>query len=110
MLGTATALTDAAGIAQFDSLRFTVPGGYRLRASVTVPGGPVIPPAQSGPFTILPIVVSDANDAGPGSLRQAITNANNNAGSGDIVTFGVRGRSRCSRRCRQSWSRSRSTG
>ena len=92
MLGTTTALTDAAGIAQFPGLRFTVPGGgYRMQASVTVPGNLVIPPAQSGLFSILPIVVSNANDAGPGSLRQAIVNANNNAGVIDIVTFGVQG-------------------
>ena len=92
MLGTTTALTDAAGIAQFPGLRFTVPGGgYRMQASVSVPGNLVIPPAQSGLFSILPIVVSNANDAGPGSLRQAIVNANNNAGVVDIVTFAVQG-------------------
>jgi hypothetical protein len=88
MQGPTTALTDAAGIAQFDGLRFTVPGGYRMQASVSVQGL-VIPPAQSALFSILPIVVSNANDAGPGSLRQAIVNANNNAGVVDIVTFGV---------------------
>ncbi len=95
MLGTTTALTDAAGIAQFPGLRFTVPGGgYRMQASVAVPGNLVIPPAQSALFSILPIVVSNANDAGPGSLRQAIVNANNNAGVIDIVTFGGAGDNR----------------
>ena len=91
-MGPTTALTDVSGIAQFAGLRFTVPGtGYRLQASVTVPGGLVIPPALSAPFTILSLIVSNANDAGPGSLRQAVIDANNNTGVVDTVTFAVQG-------------------
>ena len=58
---------------------------------MTVPGGISSIRRQFGPFAILPIVVSNANDAGPGSLRQAIVNANSNAGVIDIVTFSVQG-------------------
>jgi hypothetical protein len=91
MQGTATVVSDQSGIAEFDGLRFNVPGsGYRLQATVLVPGLEIAP-AQSAPFTITSIVVSNANDAGPGSLRQGLIDANNNTGVVDTITFAVQG-------------------
>ena len=76
MLGTTTALTDVSGIATFAGLRFTVPGaGYRLRASATVPGSLVIPPALSVLFTILPLQQSPGEPASdPPVLAGAASN------------------------------------
>lgn len=44
----------------------------------------------SGRASAATFVVTNANDSGPGSLRQAILNANNQAGA-DVITFNIPG-------------------
>src|SRR5204862_340726 len=78
-LNGAAATTDASGVATFPNLAVTGAGsGYVLYARV---GDNVL--GTSVPFNIvagpLTFVVSNANDSGAGSLRQAIIEANANA-------------------------------
>ncbi len=75
------------GIATFDDLRVNNFGsGYTLTAS-----SGALPQAASQPFNIInPFVVTNTNDAGAGSLRQAIANANNAAGI-QTVSFNIAG-------------------
>lgn len=91
MSGVTTAVADVNGVAGFSGLRFSLPGtGYRLRADAAA-GPLVFAPALSAPFTILPIAVVNANDSGPGSLREAILNANANTGVIDAIGFAIAG-------------------
>ena len=48
------------------------------------------PLPSSQPVRAGMLYVTNTNDTGPGSLRQAITDANNNSG-GDIITFNISG-------------------
>jgi uncharacterized repeat protein (TIGR01451 family) len=76
VLGATTALTDISGIATFAGLGFTVPGtGYRLQASVIVPGGLVIPPVQSALFAIIPLEPSPGEPPDPPVLAGAASNS-----------------------------------
>ncbi len=53
-------------------------------------GGTFVPPAQLGTFRVVmpaTFVVTNAKDAGPGSLRDALLQANANSGAADTVVF-----------------------
>ena len=71
--GTTTATTAANGVATFSALSIDSPGsGYTLIASATGVGG-----TASNAFSITPVfVVTNTSDSGPGSLRQAMLDAN----------------------------------
>ncbi len=78
----------ADGIAVFDDLTIDRPGaGYSLRAT-----SGALTAANSAPFDVLAreLVVTNTDDAGPGSLRQAILEANALAGK-EIVRFDIPG-------------------
>ena len=45
--------------------------------------------ADSTAFDATPLVVTTTNDTGPGSLREAILDANRNAGSADSISFDI---------------------
>ncbi len=76
------------GIATFDNLSINTPGvGYTLVAT----SGSVAP-ATSAAFNIAtPFIVTNANDSGPGSLRQAILSANAAPAGTPIITFNIPG-------------------
>ena len=44
---------------------------------------------DTGPFDVVANVVTSTDDAGPGTLREAILNANRNAGYSDTITFAI---------------------
>ena len=92
LTGGGPALTDATGIAQFPAVRVSLIGtGYRLTATVTAVEL-AIAPAHSAPFDIFGatgLVVVNTNDAGPGSLRQAIIDANASVSNADVITFAI---------------------
>jgi pentapeptide MXKDX repeat protein len=81
----AAAVTDASGIATFLSLWLDRVGRYRLRASA---GGREV---DALPFDVVPLVVTSTADSGPGTLREAILNANRNAGYADAISFAIPG-------------------
>ena len=82
-----TATTGPDGIATFDQLWLDRPGrGYRLRAAVGTATSD-----DSGLFDVVPLVVTSTGDSGPGTLRQAIENANRNAGRADTISFDIGG-------------------
>ena len=92
IVGATTALTDVSGIATFAGLRFTVPGTYRLQASVSVPGGLVIPPALSALFEILRSPTVAGRAAGPaGSRRSGVQQSART----DVCPLVVRRAARC---------------
>ena len=92
--GVVTVPTDATGVASFDTLQINAPGdGYRLRVTASRDGGSIgINPADSVPFSVK-LVVLNGQDAGPGSLRNAIAlaNASPNLGGPDVITFALQG-------------------
>ncbi len=92
LTGGGPAVTDATGVAQFASLRVSQAGsGFRLTAAVTAPGQ-TFAPAHSAPFDVVAnagLVVVNTNDNGPGSLRQAIADANANVGVADVISFAI---------------------
>ncbi|HSV13019.1 MAG TPA: hypothetical protein VLI90_02075, partial [Tepidisphaeraceae bacterium] len=53
------------------------------------------PPVETFPSTPTQVpfslIVTNTNDSGPGSLRQAITNANSHSGFTDTISFNIRG-------------------
>jgi parallel beta-helix repeat protein len=82
-----TATTGSDGVATFSTLWLDRLGnGYRLQATAGTRTS-----NDSGSFNIVPLVVTTTADAGPGSLRQAIENANRNAGYTDAISFNVPG-------------------
>ena len=89
LTGTLTRLTDATGIAYFNDLVVGPAGSnYSLIATITVPG-PLQFAATSDPFDVLaapvPVfLVTTTANAGPGSLRQAISDANALPGANNI--------------------------
>ena len=100
LAGTTTIQTDANGYATFAGLSIDRPGtGYQL---VFTAAGVNAVPAASAFFTITPAVadpdqnvfiVTTTADSGPGSLRQAIMDANatpNGPGGPDLIAFGFR--------------------
>jgi parallel beta-helix repeat protein len=81
----AAATSGEDGVARFDQLWLDRLGtGYRLRATA----GTLVSDG-GGSFDVVPLVVTSANDAGPGSLRAALENANRNVGYADSITFGI---------------------
>jgi parallel beta-helix repeat protein len=90
LVGVATSVSDAAGTATFANVQVNQIGsGYQLQASVSVPGI-TLTPVLSSPFAVLPLIVTNTSDAGPGSLRQAMTDANSHPGL-DTITFSIPG-------------------
>jgi YVTN family beta-propeller protein/parallel beta-helix repeat protein len=96
LFGGGSAVTGPEGVAVFPGVRVSLPGfGYRLQAALV--GSTLdIAPVLSAAFNVLPpvvmrLVVSNANDAGPGSLREAILLANANTGARDVVSFAIPG-------------------
>ena len=92
--GVLTVPTDATGVASFDTLQIDTPGdGYTLQVTASRNGGSIgISPAVSVPFSVR-LVVLNINDAGPGSLRNAIAlaNASPNGAGPDVITFSPAG-------------------
>jgi hypothetical protein len=91
-----TATTDAIGIATFPLLTLSDAGAYTLAATAQGPAGTdPIAPAITAPFLVTgtgaTFLVTNTNDSGPGSLREAITNANRNAPSLDVIQFAIPG-------------------
>ena len=84
LAGTATGSTEN-GVAVFDDLAIDASGtGYTLVSSAS---GLVSAESTSFDIAALPIVVADnPADSGPGSLREAIVNANSNPGR-DVIAF-----------------------
>lgn len=93
--GATTAVTGSDGVAVFASLSINSPGtGYTLVATASGP----FAAATSVPFrvfsaapTALTFTVSSTNDSGPGSLRQALLDANANPGATDTILFAIPG-------------------
>jgi parallel beta helix pectate lyase-like protein len=92
---TLNAVTTADGYAQFVLGTFDAPGTYRLRATASQYPNPsvsvwsaeiVISAPPSITFT-----VTNTNDSGAGSLRQAILDANANGVSRDTIAFNIAG-------------------
>jgi hypothetical protein len=89
ILSNNVATTNESGIAQFPLLQVDRVGtGYVLEATA---GTTVL--GHSAPFNInpAPIAVTSAADSGPGTLRQAILDANANAPALDTITFNISG-------------------
>ena len=86
-----TATTNALGIATFPTLTVSQAGqGFTL----ILPGGEGAPVAVSTPFSIAaaPMIgVTNTNNSGAGSLREAIVSANTNAGVVDTIAFNIPG-------------------
>jgi parallel beta-helix repeat protein len=83
--------TNANGIATFNDVWFDRIGpGRRMFAEVDPPG-PELSTGLSEPFEVLPLVVTNTHDDGPGSLRRAIENAERNVGYTDFVGFNIGG-------------------
>ncbi|HEU4891732.1 MAG TPA: FG-GAP-like repeat-containing protein [Vicinamibacterales bacterium] len=89
LLGSALVTTDANGNATIPL--FAVPAGTIVTATATSPtnntsefSACVTVPLGPGAFT-----VSNTNDSGAGSLRQAILNANASVGTFDTITFNI---------------------
>ena len=97
LLGTTSLTTDASGFAQTVLALPAVAVGQWISANASGPDGTsefsvahvVQDPAAAG----LPLVVTNTNDSGPGSLRQAILNANSmiNGATPDAITFNIPG-------------------
>jgi parallel beta-helix repeat protein len=86
-----TATTGPAGVATFPNLWFDRLGSnYRLVAVATL-GSQTYTSETSAAFSVIPLVVTNTNDAGPGSLRQAILNAERNVGFADAIGFAIPG-------------------
>ncbi len=92
LFGPTTAVTSTDGIATFDPVGVTGGGTFALRASVP---GAALPPGDSVFFDVSggapTFVVTNTNDSGAGSLRQAILNANANGAGLDNITFDMGG-------------------
>jgi hypothetical protein len=92
ILNTATAVT---GLAQFSTPSFQAPGTYRFRATAQMVGYPPAP-VWSAEVVVEPGAdpnqhnVTNADDAGAGSLRQAILDANASEGP-DEIRFAIPG-------------------
>ena len=88
--GFVNVISNAVGNATFDT---TVPGSGIFTATATDPTGntsefsPCITPAP-GPTTF---TVTNTNDSGPGSLRQAILDANARTNTTDTISFNLSG-------------------
>ncbi|MBK5965525.1 hypothetical protein CCR95_15875 [Thiocystis minor] len=97
LLGTTSLTTDASGVAQTSLTLPAVAAGHWVSATASGPDGTsefsvahlVQDPASAG----LPLVVTNTNDSGAGSLRQAILNANAmiNGPTPDVITFNIPG-------------------
>jgi parallel beta-helix repeat protein len=86
-----TATTGPAGVATFPNLWFDRLGSnYRLVAVATL-GSQTYTSETSAAFSVVPLVVTNTNDAGLGSLRQAILNAERNVGFADAIGFAIPG-------------------
>jgi Ca2+-binding RTX toxin-like protein len=89
-LGFTTVTTDAAGLGRF---KFATPTqislGYFISATATLEGVSTSEFAQSVALRSA-LVVTSTNDAGAGSLREAIDNANLASG-GDVIEFDIAG-------------------
>ena len=94
-LGTASVAADGAGLAEFDATLPAAPRGHYLTATATDPFGNTseMSPCLYAPSTAPGLVfwVTSTQDAGPGSLRQAILDANLAINSGDIIAFNIPG-------------------
>jgi hypothetical protein len=85
-------VTNVDGIATFDIGTFTTPGTYRMRASLLVGEDDLF--TWSDSFVLIEppgvtFVVTNRSASGPGSLAQAIQDANNNRPSRDTIAFNI---------------------
>jgi Right handed beta helix region len=86
------AVSGVDGIAQFPSLAVNLPGtGYVLTATS---GAFVIGHSVSFDIAVGSLIVTSVADNGPGTLRQAILNANANTPALDTITFNIGGPTR----------------
>ena len=94
-IGFTTVNTDASGNASFNAtFLVSLASGTFITATATDPNGNTSEFAQCISTTVLsssPLVVVNTNDAGPGSLRDAILVANDRPGIPDTITFNIPG-------------------
>ncbi len=94
-LGSTTVTTDGSGNASFAAAVAATVTGHYLTATATDPLGNTseFSPCLYAPSTApgQTFVVVNTNDAGPGSLRQAILDANVAINSGDTILFNIPG-------------------
>ncbi len=100
-LGTTTVTTDASGNATFSASLKGTTAGFYASATATDPAGntsefaadlviaPTTPPAGNPGGPAGTIVVTNTNDSGAGSLRQAILDANASATTTDTISFNI---------------------
>lgn len=92
LFGDTSVVTDETGVATFDPIGVRgAGGGFILRASAP---SLEVTPADSVPFDVTGpalFLVTNGNDEGAGSLRQAILNANANGGGLDRIEFNIDG-------------------
>lgn len=97
LLGTTSLTTDASGVAQTSLALPAVAAGQWISAIASGPDGTsefsVAHLVQDPVVAGLPLVVTNTNDSGAGSLRQAILNANAmiNGPTPDVITFNIPG-------------------
>lgn len=90
-LGSVVVMTDSSGVAAFDTtFALTVPVGDYVTATATDETGNTSEFSLCSQITAQQIVVTNSNDSGAGSLRDAITQANNTAAL-DTITFDIPG-------------------
>jgi hypothetical protein len=90
-LGSSNVSTDSSGNISF-SVTFPIPVtlGWAVTATATDSGGNTSEFSQSITATRLTLMVTNTNDSGPGSLRQAILDANATPGA-DTIDFNIPG-------------------
>jgi hypothetical protein len=91
---TLASVTNETGIATFDIGTFGVGGTYLMKASILIGEDEEFTWSDSFVLTEPPgvtFVVTNTNATGPGSLAQAILDANNNGPSRDTIAFNIDG-------------------
>jgi parallel beta-helix repeat protein len=96
-LGSADLVTNGSGFVETTLPLPIVPVGQWISATATGPNGTsevsIARTVQDPSVTGLPLVVTNTNDSGAGSLRQALLNANQmiNGPAPDVITFNIPG-------------------
>jgi hypothetical protein len=89
---TLASVTNETGIATFDIGTFAVPGTYLMKASILIGEDEEFTWSDSFVLTDgVTFAVTNTNATGPGSLAQAILDANNNGPSRDTIAFNIPG-------------------
>jgi parallel beta-helix repeat protein len=88
-LGSRSATTDSTGKASFVATVSSVPVGQFVSATATGPGNNTSEFSADIPVLASPYVVTNTSDSGPGSLRQAILNADANDSVPQTISFNI---------------------